>query len=97
MNADTFRQVDQPLFMGYYYKDEENQDKVVSVPAMLQMYEQVSTPEKWKNKRAFPESGDHVISSSITSASWEEVLEESIVFLEQVVKLEPIIQEMAVD
>lgn len=97
MNADTFRNVDQPLFMGYYYKDEQNQDKVVSVPAMLDMFEQVSTPEHLKSKLAFPESGDHVIASSITSESWEDVLNGSIEFLEKVVNLTPVVPELVVD
>jgi esterase/lipase len=97
MNADTFREVDQPLYMAYYYKDEENQDKVVSVPAMLEMYDQVSTPEHLKMKMAFPESGDHVIASSITSESWEEVFEGSIEFLEKVVHLTPVVSKLVVD
>ncbi|MCC5936503.1 MAG: alpha/beta hydrolase [Lunatimonas sp.] len=87
MTESTFSNVSQPLFMAYYYKDEENQDKVVSVPAMLDMFEAVSTPESRKMKKAFPESGDHVIASSITSGDWEGVLEESIRFLEDVVKI----------
>ncbi|WP_158857244.1 alpha/beta hydrolase [Lunatibacter salilacus] len=95
MNPTTFRAVEQPLYMGYYYKDEENQDKVVSVPAMLEMYDQVNTPDHLKRKTAFPESGDHVIASSITSKSWEEVLAGSIEFLEQVVNLTPVVPELA--
>jgi len=97
MNPATFQEVKQPLFMGYFYKDEEIQDKVVSVPAMLNMYEQVRTPEELKKKQAFPDSGDHVIASSITSASWEAVLDASIDFLEQVVHLEPAIQEFEIN
>lgn len=97
MNADTFREVDRPLYMAYYYKDEKNQDKVVSVPAMLEMFDQVSTPEQLKMKMAFPESGDHVIASSITSESWEEVLAGSIEFLEKVVHLTPVVSKLVVD
>lgn len=82
MTEETFKKVKQPLLMAYYYKDEENQDPVVSVPAMLKMYEQLGTPEEQKMKQAFPESGDHVISSSITSGDWEGVLQASIHFLE---------------
>ncbi|HSI76299.1 MAG TPA: alpha/beta hydrolase [Lunatimonas sp.] len=97
MNVATFREVEQPLYMGYYYKDEENQDKVVSVPAMLEMYDQVNTPGHLKQKMAFPESGDHVIASSITSGSWKEVLAGSIDFLEQVVNLTPVVPELVVN
>lgn len=84
MNAETFQKIQQPLFLGYYYKNEEEQDKVVSVPKMLEMYGQVRTPEDKKVKVAFPESGDHVIASSITSKDWEGVLQETKRFLEEV-------------
>ncbi|MBD8487463.1 alpha/beta hydrolase [Echinicola sp. CAU 1574] len=87
MNEETFKKIKQPLFLGYYYKDEQHQDNVVSVPAMLDMFEKVSTPENLKEKVAFPEANDHVIGSSITSGQWQEVLEASIDFLENKVKI----------
>ncbi|SHN08386.1 Esterase/lipase [Cyclobacterium lianum] len=87
MNQETFEKVRQPLFLGYYYKDEENQDKVVSVPAMLQMYELISTPSHLKQKISFPDAADHVIASDIKTENWAKVLEASIEFLEQVVKV----------
>src|SRR5690606_2765819 len=94
MTTKTFNKVTQPLFLGYYYKDEENQDKVVSVPAMLEMYEELGMQEGLKQKQAFPASGDHVIGSSITSGDWEGVLEASIEFLEEVAQV-PVPREVA--
>jgi esterase/lipase len=90
MNQETFEKVKQPLFMAYYYKNEEEQDKVVSVPALLDMYASVSTSEDKKRKVAFPEAGDHVIASSLKTESWDKVLQESIKFLEEVVHLSPV-------
>ncbi len=87
MNEATFRKIKQPLFLGYYYKSEEEQDFVVSVPKMLEMYNQLGTPESLKRKMAFPETGDHVIGSSITSGDWEGVLFSTIDFLENVAKI----------
>ncbi|WP_291786327.1 alpha/beta hydrolase [Cecembia sp.] len=87
MKKETFQEIKQPLFLAYYYKNEEEQDKVVSVPHMLEMFEQVNTPHHLKSKIAFPESGDHVIASSITSDDWESVLQETIYFLKNVVKV----------
>ncbi|GGF37541.1 alpha/beta hydrolase [Echinicola rosea] len=87
MDEATFKKINQPLFLGYYYKDKELQDDVVSVSAMIEMYQQVSTPKTQKKKVAFPESGDHVIGSSITSGDWEGVLRASINFLENIVKV----------
>lgn len=84
MNAATFNKVGQPLFLGYYYKNEQEQDDVVSVPKMLEMFDQVSTPTELKRKVAFPETGDHVIASQITSKDWQSVRDETIRFLEEV-------------
>jgi len=89
MNAETFEKVKQPLFMGYFYKNEEIQDRVVSVPAMLTMYEQLGTAETYKRKTPFPEAGDHVITSPIKTDQWESVLRASISFLEEVVEVTP--------
>lgn len=90
MKPETFSKITQPLFLAYYYKNEEEQDKVVSVPHMLEMFDQVSTPGKLKVKEAFPESGDHVIASDITSKDWEGVLNETILFLENVAGLKQV-------
>lgn len=87
MNTQTFEKVNQPLFMGYFYKNEEIQDRVVSVPAMLNMYAKIKTPENLKRKVAFPEAGDHVIASRIKNEHWQNVLDASIDFLEEVVSV----------
>jgi pimeloyl-ACP methyl ester carboxylesterase len=87
MNPNVFKKITQPLFLGYFYKDDQTQDFVVSVPKMLEMYEDLGTPEALKRSQAFPKAGDHVISSSITSDDWEGVLFSTIDFLENVAKV----------
>ena len=87
MNEATFRKVTQPLFLGYFFKSEQEQDFVVSVPKMLEMYSQLGTDPKLKREMAFPNVGDHVIASSITSQDWQTVLFSTIDFLENVAKV----------
>lgn len=84
MNEATFKKITQPVFLGYYYKSSKEQDFVVSVPRMQEMFKQLGTPENLKKEMAFPNSGDHVIASSITSKDWEGVLFATISFLENV-------------
>lgn len=84
MNEATFKKIKQPVFLGYYYKSSKEQDFVVSVPRMQEMFKQLSTPENLKKEMAFPNAGDHVIASSITSKDWEGVLFATIGFLENV-------------
>ena len=90
MNKSTFNRVATPVFLGYYYKDENNQDETVKVSAMLKMYKQLGTSPDQKVKVAFPEAGDHVIASELTSGSVDEVIRETIQFGEDVLGLKPV-------
>lgn len=83
MQAKTFEKVNCPVFMAYYYKDEENQDEVVSVPAMKEMFEYL--PNEHKKAIAFPNTGDHVIASELRSKDWLGVRDSSWVFIKEVV------------
>ncbi|NKI30590.1 alpha/beta hydrolase [Croceivirga thetidis] len=89
MVEETFKAVEQPVFMGYYYKDDVHQDSVVSVPAMLKMFDELGTPENLKEKVAFPNVGDHVLGSYIESKDLESVKNETFEFLEEIVGLKP--------
>ena len=67
MDNDLFAKVKQPTLMLYYYKNEQAQDPVVKVSAMLNMFEKLGTPPNQKEKVALPNTENHVIGSSITS------------------------------
>jgi esterase/lipase len=86
MKPEIFEKVKCPVFMGYYYKNDEEQDKTASVPAMLRMFDQLATPAELKRKVAFPESGAHVIASYIRSKDWQGVERETDKFLQEIVK-----------
>jgi esterase/lipase len=90
MYAKTFQSIHQPVFLGYYYKDESHQDDVVSVPAMLNMFDQLGTKKEWKRKATFPEAGFHVIGSSYWTTQTLAVEKETARFLEQIMKLHPV-------
>lgn len=87
MVEETFMSVTQPVFLGYYYKDDVHQDSVVSVPAMLKMFEQLGTAPNLKEKVALPNVGDHVMASYIKSKDLESVRNETFEFLEEVLAL----------
>jgi pimeloyl-ACP methyl ester carboxylesterase len=83
MTPEIFNKVNCPVFMAYYYKDEANQDDVVSVPAMKKMFEQL--PSEHKKAIAFPNTGNHVIGSDLRSKDWLGVRDSSWVFIKEVV------------
>jgi pimeloyl-ACP methyl ester carboxylesterase len=89
MKADLFRSVKCPVFLGYYYKDKENQDQIVSVSAALKMFDQLGTPASLKQSKAFPNAGAHVIASNLTSKCVNEVEEATWDFSEKILNFIP--------
>jgi esterase/lipase len=87
MKPEVFSKIKCPVFLGYYYKNETEQDNTVSVPAMLKMFRELGTPAELKQKKAFPEAGAHVIASYIRSKDWQDVERETDKFLFDIVKL----------
>lgn len=87
MNEETFKAVKQPVLMLYYYKDAIHQDSTVKVSAMLEMFNQLGTPNDLKRSLAMPATGDHVIGSYIKSKDVEGVKRETERFLKEIVRL----------
>jgi hypothetical protein len=50
VQPEVFEKIKVPVLMLYYYKDEENQDKVVSVEAMLKAFDELGTPAVFKKE-----------------------------------------------
>jgi esterase/lipase len=88
MKPETFSRIKCPVFLGYYYKNEIEQDNTVSVPAMLKMFDELGTPAQLKQKVPFPDAGAHVIASYIRSKDWQGVENETAKFLSEIVKLQ---------
>ena len=66
MNRETFEKIKCPVFMGYWYKNENEKDTIVSLPAMWKMFDELGS--KTKQKSAFPKAGNHTMITPILSA-----------------------------
>ncbi len=84
-DTEVFNKVQCPVFLAYYYKNEDEQDDVVSVKAMQEMFDQLGTSQK--KQLAFPNSGDHVIASYLRSSEWLAVQDSTWKFLKSKVIL----------
>ena len=76
MKEATFRKVNQPSLLLYYFKDDDRQDDVVKVSAMKRMFLQLGTPDSLKRQVALPNAGNHVLASPIKSKDVEAVKNE---------------------
>lgn len=73
MNTETFSKVKCPTLTLYYYKNEQEQDPVVKVSAMMDMNSQLSTPDSLKVMVPIPNAGGHVLGSHVVSKDIESV------------------------
>jgi pimeloyl-ACP methyl ester carboxylesterase len=89
MKESVFEKITQPVFLGYYYKNEKEQDKVVSVEAMRDFAIKINTSENDLRQVPFPKSGNHVICSDLHSADYQGVMDESSLFIEEVLSVMP--------
>lgn len=90
MTEKTFKAVKQPLLLMYWYKIETEQDDVVKVDAMLDMFDALGTPADKKQKHAIPEAGNHVIGSKLRSGDVASVMKYTEGFMENVLQLKPL-------
>lgn len=87
MTEESFKKISQPLYMAYYYKNDEEQDNVVSVPRMLEFFEQISTPVQNKKKVSFDDAEGHVICSQMMNKNIDKVKLSAYNFAEVILKL----------
>ncbi len=86
MNKQTFAKIDEPVFVAYYNKNEEEQDQVVSVTRIEEMFEQLGTPADDKRLVNFPEGGNHGLLNRFFGEDVENVIQESIRFIDEEVR-----------
>lgn len=90
MTEETFKKINDPLFLSYYYRDETHQDKVVSVKRMKEMFSQLGTPAEMKTEVILADAGTHIIASDLFNSQIESLWKPTIEFCEQIVKLVPV-------
>jgi esterase/lipase len=84
MTTSLFNKVSHPTFVGYYYKNKNEQDNVVSVPAIKNMTQSLGTRTELLDISNFPEANSHVICSSLLSKSVDNVIDNTRKFLKAI-------------
>lgn len=90
MNEETFGQINDPLYLSYYYKDEDHQDNVVSVKRMRDMFAQLGTPAALKKEVALSDAATHIIGSDLFNTHLESVWTPLTAYCENVLHLSPV-------
>lgn len=87
MHEENFKKIKQPMLFLSYYKNEEEQDPVVSVAAIRTCFEQLGTPEEKKQHIELPNVGAHAMCSDLYSKDPTAPFNTSKAFIENVLSL----------
>ncbi len=90
MSDEIIKSITDPYFIGYYFKNKDEQDPTISTEAILEFTELTATPVEQKKVIAFPDAEAHVITNPAKSKQSEDVKMETFLFLEEVIGLKPI-------
>ena len=89
MQKELFNRITCPVFLGYYFRDKDNQDDVVKVDAARTMFQQLGTPAHMKREKAFPDAETHIIACELFSKAVDDVRAETFTFATDVLNMKP--------
>ncbi len=90
MTSKIFKKISQPVMVGYYYKNEEEFDHIISMEAIQQFFNEIKTPKPQQLDAPFSTVDSHVIASHFQSKDVEIVRKTTFEFAEKVLGLIPI-------
>lgn len=91
MKDEIFKKISHPIFVGYFYKDEEVQDFTISVEKIREVDALIKTPADQKQFIAYPDGDAHVFNSPIFNDEWEKVQTDIYSFMEDILRISEMI------
>ncbi len=88
MTDEIFERINQPTFISYYFKNENEKDDIISIEHIHQFYYSIKTTDAQKRMATSPKSGNHVTISNITSKDILTPFLQACEFIEQVCHIE---------
>lgn len=92
MKPEVLKAISQPYMAGYYFKNENEMDKTISIAAIQKFHKVTATAPNLKKLVAFPNAGAHVMTSPLQSKDVPAVLDSTYSFVESKLGLIPIIR-----
>jgi len=87
MKAEHFEKIDHPVMLMVYNKNEEEQDRVISIDRMRDFYNEISTPEAQKRFVDCAICQNHVIGNKTFNSNTDYVLEQVMEFSKDVLNI----------
>ena len=88
MNKEVFHKITIPVFVCYYYEDEENQDNVVSVKKILDMTKNLGTPEEKLRVINVKDAKVHAMANGVFNVNTKTLFNKTCRYAEEILCLE---------
>jgi len=88
MNKEVFSKITIPVFVSYYYQDEENQDDVVSVEKILDMTKNLGTPKEKLRVINIKDAKVHAMANGVFNKNTRTVIEKTCKYAEEILYLD---------
>ncbi|MEM1318609.1 MAG: alpha/beta hydrolase [Bacteroidota bacterium] len=93
MTEENFRKITTPYLIAYYYKNEEEQDKVISTAAITAFDKVTATEPDKKQLAPLPDVKNHVLTSNLMSQDLDAVRKVSFDYAEKVLGMRTVEQQ----
>jgi len=90
MTPEIWRKNKTPIFLAYYYKNENDKDDIISIEAVKQFTKEVGTPADKLKVLATPEGHGHVFTSKWMNDKWQATQDEIYAYVEEVLDMSPV-------
>ncbi|MDC0230854.1 alpha/beta hydrolase [Aureispira] len=92
MTNEIFRSINQPVYLSYHYKNENEKDKLISIPRIIEAFDLFSTPNTKKRLVALGDVSGHCMASRFhsTEKQLDIVRKECYSFIENVLQISPL-------
>ncbi|MBT8232785.1 MAG: alpha/beta hydrolase [Saprospiraceae bacterium] len=85
MTSEIYAKITQPVFVGYYYIDDEKCDKIICISEIDEFGKTIQTPNNKIVIKPFGTARGHVITSSYMNSAWEDVQFEIFKFMDEII------------
>jgi len=96
MTKEIWSQNKTPIYLSYFYKNEEQKDKIISIPAIKAFKYAVQTPESLLRIEPISAGYGHVFTSKYMNDQWSVAQQAIFDYLDNVLKMEPRSTELSI-
>lgn len=96
MKDELFTEIEQPTFIGYFYKNEELKDRTISIDRIKEVEKLLQAKSSMNQFIAYPNGRAHVFISPLYNPDWQDVQKDVFRFLDKTFNYVSVLEEIEI-